>query len=249
MLRKNEGEAAICDKDSGMKGMVEPGKGPAERRARVGEAKRSRRAKQLAGGGAFVALLAGAWFYPFLGYFIPVCMVAGIGLAVFKGRKWCNWMCPRGSFADAMLSKVSPGKTIPRVLRSTPVRVLMIAVLMGVLGFQITRVWPDAQAIGRVFVVLLSITTGVGILLALIWHQRVWCYVCPIGTMSNWVGKERQPLSLVKESCTECSLCAKTCPMQLAPFDLKANNVMANKGDCLKCGLCVETCPKQALSF
>jgi ferredoxin-type protein NapH len=249
MLGRNQCEAALCDKDSGTQAKVESGRGSAERRVHLNEAKRARRAKQLAGGGAFVALLAGAWVYPWLGYFIPVCMVVGIGLAVFKGRTWCNWMCPRGSFADAMLSKVSLGKTIPRVLRSTPVRVLMIAILMGVLGSQIARVWPDAYAIGKVFVVMLSITTGIGILLALIWHQRVWCYVCPIGTMSNWVGKERQPLQLAADRCTECSLCAKACPMQLSPSDLKTTGVMANKGDCLKCGLCVETCPKQALSF
>jgi ferredoxin-type protein NapH len=249
MLRRNDCEAAICDTGSATEGVAGSKKGSGERKGRLNEAKRSRRAKQLAGGGAFVALLAGAWVYPWLGYFIPVCMVAGIGLAVFKGRTWCNWMCPRGSFADAMLSGVSPGKTIPLALRSTPVRAFMIAVLMGVLGSQIAMVWPDARAIGRVFVVLLSITTGVGILLALIWHQRVWCYICPIGTMSNWVGKNRQPLHMAEDRCTECSLCAKACPMQLSPSDLKANDAMACKGDCLKCGLCVETCPKQALSF
>lgn len=218
-------------------------------KSRLNEAKRSRRMKQLAGAGFFIALLAAAWVYPWLGYFIPVCMVAGIGLAVFKGRKWCDWMCPRGSFADAILAKVSPGKTIPKVLRSTPLRVVMIGILMGVLGFQIARVWPDAEAIGRVFVVLLSITTGVGIILALIWHQRVWCYVCPIGTMSSWVGKGREPLKMEKDRCTECSLCAKTCPMQLSPSELKASSTITGRGDCLKCGLCVQACPKQALSL
>jgi len=249
MLGRNQCKGAVCEPNSGTQVKVESGKGSGERRARLNEAKRSRRAKQLVGGGAFVALLAGAWVYPWLGYFIPLCMVAGIGLAAFKGRTWCNWMCPRGSFADAMLSKVSPGKTIPRVLRSTALRVVMICILMGVLGFQIARVWPDARAIGKVFVVLLSITTGIGILLALTWHQRVWCYVCPIGTMSNWVGRNRQPLSVARESCTECSLCAKTCPMQLVPMEMKTDSAMVNKGDCLKCGLCVDTCPKEALSF
>lgn len=249
MLSENQCEAAVGDTNSGMRAVVESGRGSRERRTRLNEAKQSRRAKQVAGGGAFVALLAGAWIYPWLGYFIPVCMVAGIGLAAFRGRTWCNWMCPRGSFADAMLAKVSPGKMIPRFFRSTPVRVVMIAVLMGVLGSQIARVWPDAQAIGKVFVVLLSITTGIGILLALTWHQRVWCYICPIGTMSNWVARNRQPLQMAEDRCTECSLCAKTCPMQLSPSELKASRTMADRGDCLKCGLCVETCPKEALSL
>ncbi|MBI4643608.1 MAG: 4Fe-4S binding protein, partial [Deltaproteobacteria bacterium] len=73
--------------------------------------------------------------------------------------------------------------------------------------------------------------------------------VCPIGTMSNWVGKNRRPLLLAPERCTECNLCVRTCPMQLAPVALKEQGFMPHRGDCLKCSLCVGNCPTAALTL
>ena len=42
-----------------------------------------------------LAVIAG-WRYPVLGYFLPLCMMTGMGIALFKGRYWCDWLCPRG---------------------------------------------------------------------------------------------------------------------------------------------------------
>jgi ferredoxin-type protein NapH len=220
-----------------------------ERKHRLGRVQKSRTAKQLVMGGGFLGLLAFGWVYPLIGYFIPACMLLGIGVALFRGRTWCNWLCPRGSFADALLKRVSPGRRIPEAFRSLSVRIGMIAFLMAILAFQIARLWPDAYTMGGFFVLLLTITTGVGIPLALGFHQRTWCYICPIGTMSSWVGAKRRPLAMEKESCTECGLCARVCPMQLTPRELKDTDRMSHRGDCLKCGLCTESCPSGALSF
>jgi polyferredoxin len=213
------------------------------------EAKRSRRWKQVLLGTLFVVLLVGGWFYSLIGYFIPLCMVAGVGLAAFRGRTWCNWMCPRGSFADTYMKVISPGREIPGWLRGTPVRLGVLAFLMAMLTFQIVRLWPDPYAIGKFFGGLLTITTGGGIFMALFVHQRAWCSICPIGSLSSWVGKERHQLNMDRDACVACGLCKKTCPMQLAPQEMKENDAMAFKGDCLKCGLCVKACPKQALHF
>jgi len=220
-----------------------------ERRAQAIRAQKTRRLKQVILGTAFLVLLGAGWLYPLVGYFIPVCMLLGIGLAAFKGRNWCDWLCPRGSFEDSLLARISPQRPIPRVFRTLPMRLGVIALLMGMLTFQIIRLWPDPWAIGGFFVLLLSITTAVGVGLGLIFHQRTWCYVCPIGTMSNWVGKNRRPLLLDPERCMECQLCARTCPMQLAPVALKEQGFMPHRGDCLKCSLCVGNCPSGALTF
>lgn len=216
---------------------------------RLNGAKRTRTIKQYIFGAVFLFLLVAGWFFPLIGYFIPLCMVAGITMASFKGRKWCNWYCPRGSFADSYMKIISPERKIPDWLRSMPVRIGVLAFLIGMLTFQIIRLWPDPYAIGRFFMVLLTITTAVGIILALIFQQRSWCYICPIGSMSNWVGKNKNQLSIDKEACVSCKLCGKTCPMQLTPFEMKEKHEMSFKGDCLKCGLCVAACPKDALVF
>jgi ferredoxin-type protein NapH len=211
--------------------------------------KKSRKIKQYLMGTIFIILLPLGWFYPLIGYFIPLCMIAGIGIASWKGRTWCNWICPRGSFSDLYMKIISPERKIPHFFRSLPVRIGVIIFLMSMLTFQIIRLWPDPYTIGKLFMTLLTITTVIGIILAIIIHQRSWCYICPIGTISSWVGKNRQQLYTKDDLCTDCKLCGKPCPMDLAPHELKAKGEMSFRGDCLKCGLCVTTCPKDALSF
>ena len=183
------------------------------RKAGAARLQKVRRLKQTFLGTGFLILLGAGWFYPLIGYFIPACMVLGIGLAAFRGRSWCDWLCPRGSFEDALVARISRQRRIPEILRRTPLRVGVMSLLMGLLTFQIIRLWPDPWAIGGAFILLLTITTGVGVVLGVIYQQRTWCYLCPIGTMSNWVGQNRRPLTLASEHCLECRLCAKNCPM------------------------------------
>jgi ferredoxin-type protein NapH len=163
-----------------------PGAIIVDRKARKAQAARfqkTRRIKQSFMGTVFLILLAAGWLYPLIGYFIPVCMVLGIGLASFQGRSWCNWVCPRGSFEDAWLAKISRKRPIPQVFRSTRLRVAVMTFLMGMLTWQVLRLWPNPWAIGKFFVLMLSITTAVGVGLGIIFHQRTWKYIRPIGTM------------------------------------------------------------------
>lgn len=220
-----------------------------ERMAAAVRVQKARRFKQLFLGTGFLVILAAGWLYPLIGFFIPACMLLGIGLAAFQGRKWCDWLCPRGSFEDALVAQISPKRPIPQVLRATPMRLGVMVLLLGLVTFQIIRLWPDPRAIGGAFVLLLSITTAVGVILGVVFHQRSWCYLCPIGTMSNWVGRNRRPLLMAVDRCIDCRLCARKCPMQLAPAALKQEAPMAHRGDCLKCSLCVTSCPSAALTF
>jgi ferredoxin-type protein NapH len=220
-----------------------------EWRQRIKEETKARKIKQYILGSFFIVLLVAGWYLPLIGYFIPLCMVAGVGIATVRGRQWCNWYCPRGSFADTYLKIISPGKTIPQLLKSTPFRIGVLTFLMAMLTFQIIRLWPDGSAIGGFFIILLMVTTVIGITLSIVYHQRSWCYICPIGSLSSWVGKNKHQLTMNSEACINCKACAKTCPMQLAPVEMKETSEMQYQGDCLKCGLCVATCPKDALSF
>jgi len=220
-----------------------------EWKLRIKEAMKVRKIEQYIMGTIFMVLLIASWYVPLIGYFIPVCMIAGVGMATVRGRQWCNWYCPRGSFADTYLKLISPGKRIPQVLKSNPFRIVVLVFLMAMLTFQIIRLWPDGFAIGGFFVILLTITTVIGIILSLIYHQRSWCYICPIGSLSSWAGKNKHQLTMNNEACISCKACSKSCPMQLAPVEMKEAKEMQHKGDCLKCGLCVASCPKDALSF
>lgn len=214
------------------------------------EAKKQRFIKQIVTAVIFPIVIIGGWFCPVLGYFIPICMVAGITIAFFKGRKWCDWYCPRGSFFDTAVSAISPNKEIPAFFKKLWTRITMLAILMSVMGVQIAGVWPDPYKIGKVFVVLLTVTTSIALILAIIFHPRVWCCFCPIGSMSNWIGKDRKPLKIESELCIDCKLCHKVCPIQVSAYKFKGKGVeKVMDGDCLKCGLCTKACPKKALNL
>lgn len=52
----------------------------------------------------------------------------------------------------------------------------------------------------------------------------------------------RKVKPLTKDSCTNCLICAKVCPMGSISFD----NVREYTGICIKCGACVKLCPVHA---
>jgi ferredoxin-type protein NapH len=197
----------------------------------------------------FFVLIAG-WRYPLLGYFIPLCMLLGLTIGLRRGRKWCDWYCPRGSFYDAWLSKAGLKKQIPGVFRNMHFRIGVLFLLMLVMGYNLFRRWPNPYRIGAFFVIMLTITTVLGVILAVIFHQRSWCLVCPIGTLVNLTGKSKSPLTINSGLCTECKLCAKVCPMQLSPYLYKGQGEQVVKEkDCLRCGLCICACPTKALGY
>ena len=198
----------------------------------------------------FLIILIGGWKYSLLGYFIPLCMLLGISIGLFKGRKWCDWFCPRGSFFDVLIKPISPKKKISKFFKGLPLRIGFLSFLILMMTWQIIKRWPNPYKIGMFFVMLLAVTTILGIILALIFHQRSWCCFCPIGSMANWVGKRKYPLKIDSKLCTECRLCYKVCPIQIAPFKFKKEEIeLIQDGDCLKCKLCVVICPKRALSL
>lgn len=203
-----------------------------------------RKIKQLVLGIFFVLFLTLGWFYKPLGFFIVFCMFAGIGIAFFAGRKWCDWYCPRGSFFDSLLKPVSPNKKIPKLFRNIYFRLLILIFLFGLLGYRLTIAWPSFSATSQIFLSLLTATTIVGIVLGLFLHPRTWCYVCPVGTIASLISKNKKPLKLDKTKCVKCGICEKVCPVQLKPYDLGKTS-----GDCLKCEECVKACPKDALKF
>ena len=207
-----------------------------------------RKARQLFMALIFIAVILLGWYFPLLGFFIPLCMLLGMGIGFFRGRKWCDWYCPRGSFYDAVASSVSPKRGIPALLRNIYFRIGVLVLLMSFMLVNLARRWPGPYRIGMFFVILLSVTTLLGIILALFSHQRAWCMICPIGTIVNLIGGGKRPLKINSEMCVECKLCSKVCPVQLRPYSFKGKGTeQVREGDCLRCGSCVISCPRKAL--
>ncbi|MBU2702299.1 polyferredoxin [Sporomusaceae bacterium BoRhaA] len=176
--------------------------------------------------------------------------VAPVLLAPFKGRYWCGNFCPRGSFYDNVIAKISPKKPIPMLFRSKSFRILMVFFVIGVFTVQMYYAWGKFSAIGAVFVRIILITTVGGIVLGVMYHQRTWCSFCPMGTLASWFSIRKKPMPLqVEKSCIDCKLCTTACPLQLSPYTAKETIEGFTNSDCLKCSRCVDKCPKKALSF
>lgn len=119
--------------------------------------------------------------------------------------------------------------------------------MLSVLSFQAYKAWGNIDAIGLAMVRLLTFTTTVGIILGLICHQRIWCHICPMGSISNRISEGKMPL-MIQDSCASCGICSKACPMQLSPHTFKGSAVVTDN-DCIKCSSCVAVCPKKVLNF
>ena len=188
------------------------------------------------------------WKYPLLGFSAPVVMVMGLIGGIFRGRYVCGNLCPRGSFFDRLVSRVSRGTSIPNALRNMALRWTVFAALMGFMIYRISLNPTDVYHWGKVFWLMCVITTGLGLVLGLFIHPRAWCAFCPIGTMQNILGGKKKPLQIDRELCVECGKCEEACPFNLAIVIHKDSGEMTDP-DCLKCPDCIAACPKSALSW
>ncbi len=188
---------------------------------------------------------------PVIGIAALVCMLAPSIVAVFRGRMWCGNFCPRGSFNDNILSKISLKKGIPKFMRSRLFRNLFLIILMSAFVIQLTLAWGNMVKIGEVFVRMILITTAITIILGIIYNQRTWCVFCPMGTMAYYVTKIKagfkiKHITFKKDKCKNCKLCTKTCPMGIDVLSYK-NEGKVTDPNCLKCNACTDKCPKNAL--
>ena len=126
----------------------------------------------------------------------------------------------------------------------------MVMFIFTMFGVQMYRAWGDWNAMGRVFWIIILVTTIVGITLSFIYAPRTWCSFCPMGSLSAWVTPRSGKLPdgyrrvVVGEKCTtRCKLCSAVCPMQLKPYSVRGAEEGLLHPDCLKCGRCTAGCP------
>lgn len=193
-----------------------------------------------------LGFLAIGLYYPAVGIAAIVCMLAPAVFAPSLGRHWCGNYCPRGSFFDRLIARISRQAPVPALLRSTAFRIFAFAALMSFFSWQMVLAWGDWNAVGLVFVRLILATTLVGIILGVFYHQRAWCHFCPMGSVAKWLSSSARPLT-VQASCVNCGVCAKVCPMRLNPAEARGSGNFTDR-DCLKCALCVTSCPKKAIA-
>ncbi len=193
-------------------------------------------------------LIFAGLYYPLFGYAILACMVMAIIISFYNGRYWCGRLCPQGLFFDEFLDLISSKNMIPAFFKSLSFKLIWLFILMSVMTVQFVLSKGDVYLFGRGLLMILVVTTIVGILLGIYQKARVWCLFCPIGTMSGWVGRGKKSLNIDGANCADCNICLENCPMGIHTGGYK-NLGSIDSGDCMECGKCVSVCPKNALSL
>lgn len=193
-------------------------------------------------------IVIGGLFVPYLGFFVLAMMLFLLTLSFFRGRYWCGWICPRGSFLDRIISKISLNREIPSFLKDIKFRIAVMILLMGFMIFRLIQTEGILQKIGLVFVAMCLITSVIAIPLGIIFRPRTWCAFCPMGTLQGLIGKNKYLLKISEEDCVECGICERVCTIGTAPQSFKSSGEI-DSIDCVRCFECKVKCPKEALSF
>jgi ferredoxin-type protein NapH len=195
-----------------------------------------------------VVTISLGWKYPLLGFSAPVVMLTGLAVSIFRGRYVCGNLCPRGSFLDRVMPKLSFQRDIPQLFWRGWFRVDIMILLMGFMVYRGLQQPTDIYHWGTVFWQMCTITSAIAVVLAILVHQRTWCAFCPMGSMQAFVGGRRATLHIDPQQCKGCNLCQRVCPFNLPISQHKFNGYLAIR-DCMKCPECVDVCPTQSLSF
>lgn len=187
-----------------------------------------------------IVLAAGPW-YPALGFIVPVVFAAAFVSGITRGRWMCGNLCPRGSFNDFVLDRLSRRQKVPEILSSMWLRIPVIALMMGFMAYRLVETQGALNKLGMVFVTMCWITTIIAVFLGVGLNPRAWCVFCPMGTLQNILGRGKSKVAVDKSICVDCEKCVNACPMNLDCRD-------ADKDDCILCERCVLACPKKALS-
>ena len=195
-------------------------------------------------------VVVGGYFCPRLGFIVLGLITLFMALASQRGRFYCGWLCPMGAFHERILSWVSLKRPIPSLFKSSWFRWLLFVSMMSLMGIRLVNAGGDIQATGSVFRFMWIVSTSIAIGLGFYFKPRIWCAICPMGSMQA-ISSVNTYLLTVGDNCVQCKKCQKVCPISTYPGDYKPENGSAQipSIECLRCSNCVTNCPKKALSF
>lgn len=130
--------------------------------------------------------------FPLLGLFIYPIFISIIFFGFFRGRLWCSSVCPRGAFYDYPVKLLCHAKRMHLLPKS---KILKYSILVVMMGFFVYNLYMAIEfsvssntllnRLGMIGVVMCTVTTSVGIMLAAYFHYRAWCVICPMGTFQT----------------------------------------------------------------
>lgn len=187
--------------------------------------------------------------YPMVMLVFIICMFGPMVTGFFTGRFWCGNLCPIGLFFDNVLMKISNHKRAPEFFKSKLVRIIFTTLMMTMFVFEIRYSFGKPMMMGMVFYEMILEAVIIGTFLSVIYHYRVWCHLCPMGSTGALVTflSNRKKVLHVSEQCSKCGKCEENCPMEISPKEYRGLSLSSY--NCIQCGRCVTSCPGKRISY
>ncbi len=123
------------------------------------------------------------------GWFGIACMSIPFLLAVFGQRRiHCSHICPRGSFFGKFLGKITHNMPLPAVLKSFPVKVGLLTLMMGRFIYTL-MVAPSPDDVAGAIFSFMFVSFLIGLAMGIVFKPRSWCQICPMGYMGHLTDK------------------------------------------------------------
>lgn len=197
--------------------------------------------------GFFYYLLAGIFAGATLHYFIAKI----VGPVIF-GRGWCGWACWTAMVLD-FLPWTQPQGRIRRLgfIRYFHFFISMAIVLILWFGFNYREF--GRHRIVELYWLIIGNILYYGSAVILAWRlkdNRAFCkIVCPIPTFQKLSSRfALMKMSIDSETCTQCGLCEKNCPMDIQLLEYMRQGRRILSTECILCQTCTNVCPVDAVS-
>ena len=171
-------------------------------------------------------------------------IVGGILISPKLGRFWRGWLCPRGTFLEYALEKVSKKRKIPDILRSKAFKffiasILAVMFVIVLLDMNQLLTSPDELASLGGFIVFMCIVTTllIPIPLGLLYMPKTWCGFCPVGYAQSFLSKNK----ILKISIEDCRKCHSSCNLDLCKISTGKTKTIESP-DCMACMKCTDSC-------
>lgn len=175
------------------------------------------------------------------GFFMPVLLLSTL---LVVGPAWCSWLCYVGAWDNLAASARRPAKGARSITG------LRIGFLVLVVAVALTLRWMGvggvtASVLGGAFGL-----AGVGVMVRASRRRGIMVHCttfCPIGLVSNLIGRINPFRIRIGEGCDECRACTASCRYAaLGVADIRRRRAGFT---CTLCGDCLSSCHRNQIHY
>jgi len=188
------------------------------------------------------AMIVAGPIYRTEGFFMPILYSATL---LIVGPAWCSYLCYIGAWDNLVSLKRNRPTVLPKWRHAARIVIAALVILTAVtLRISGAPIFVAAW-LGAAFGIF-------GVFIMMVWSRltgsMTHCVVyCPIGLVSNYLGKISPFRIKIHDGCTRCGACTPVCRYDsLNPEHLERKRVGIN---CTLCGDCLTRCKDRQLDY